>query len=61
MARLVSWSGFLNSILSTTGFGKPDNKDEIIGKMAPPRSQLEESGFTNDAFEKLRISNQIAT
>ena len=35
---------------------KPDNKDEIIGKMAPPMSQLEESGFTKDA-----ISSQITT
>lgn len=50
-----------NRIFTHNVHEKPDNKDEFIGKMAPPRSQLEESCFTNDAFEQFRISNQIAT
>lgn len=39
---------------------QPDNRNEIISKMALPRSPLEESGFTNDVFDQFRSSNDNA-
>ena len=39
---------------------QPDNRNEIIGKMAVPRSPLEESSFTNDVLRQFRSSNDNA-
>ena len=40
---------------------KPENRDEIIRKMAAHRSELEESGLTNEKFQRFRDRNRDAS
>ena len=39
---------------------EPENKDDIVGKLAKRRSELEESGLTKEKFKRFQDRNKVA-